>query len=59
MRTLQQKVEAMEKVSARDVADQALQKLMRLHEQKYEKHGAEVQRELAPCGSDSNKPAKD
>lgn len=48
MSTLQQKVEAMEKVGARDVADQALQKLIRLHVQKYERHLADVQRELAP-----------
>ena len=38
MSTLQQKVAAMEKVGAHDVADQVLQKLIRLH----------VQRELAP-----------
>jgi hypothetical protein len=48
MSTLQQKVEAMEKVGASDVADQALQKLIRLHVQKYERHLADVQRELAP-----------
>jgi hypothetical protein len=48
MSTLQQKVEAMEKVGAGDVADQALQKLIRLHVQKYERHLADVRRELAP-----------
>jgi hypothetical protein len=48
MSTLQQKVEAMEKVGAGDVADQALQKLIRLHVQKDERHLADVQRELAP-----------
>ena len=48
MSTLQQKVEAMEKVGAGDLADQALQKLIRLHMQKYERHLADVQRELVP-----------
>ena len=48
MSTLQQKVEAMEKVGAGDLADQALQKLIRLHMQKYERHVADVQRELVP-----------
>jgi|SRR5882672_1621436 len=48
MSTLQQKVEAMEKVDAGAFADQALQRLMRLHVQKYERHMADVQRELAP-----------
>jgi hypothetical protein len=48
MSTLQQKVEAMEKVGASDVADQALQKLLHLHIQKYERQVAAVQRELAP-----------
>jgi hypothetical protein len=48
MRTLQQKVEALEKIGAGDLADQALQKLIHLHVQKYARHVAEVQRELAP-----------
>lgn len=48
MSTLRQKVEAMEKVGAGEVPDQTLQKLMRLHEQKYNRSLAEVQRELAP-----------
>ena len=48
MSTLQQKVEAMEKVGAGDAANQALQKLMRLHVQRYERQVAAVQRELAP-----------
>jgi hypothetical protein len=48
MGTLQQKVEAIEKVGAGALADQALQTLMRLHVQKYERHLADVQRELAP-----------
>jgi hypothetical protein len=48
MSTLQQKVEAMEKVGASHVADQALHKLLRLHIQRYERQVATVQRELAP-----------
>jgi hypothetical protein len=48
MSTLQQKIEAMEKIGAGAVADQALQKLIRLHMQKYEQHLAEVRRELEP-----------
>ena len=48
MSTLWQKVEALEKVGAGTVAGQALQKLMRLHIQKYERHLADVQRELEP-----------
>jgi len=48
MSTLQQKVEAMEKVGAGDAANQALQKLMRLHVQRYERQVAAVQREWAP-----------
>jgi hypothetical protein len=48
MSTLQQKIMAIEKVGAVAVADQALLKLIRLHVQKYEKHLADVQRELAP-----------
>ena len=48
MSTLWQKVEALEKVGAGAVAGQALQKLMRLHIQKYERHLADVQRELEP-----------
>jgi hypothetical protein len=38
----------MEKVGAGALADQALQKLIRLHVQKYEKQLEEVQRELEP-----------
>ena len=49
MSTLQQKVEALEKVGAGALADQALQTLMRLHVQKYDRHIADVQREVAPC----------
>ena len=48
MHALQRKVEAMEKVGAGAVADQALRKLIRLHLQKYEKQLAEVQKELEP-----------
>src|SRR5215831_21164250 len=48
MYALQKKVEAMEKVGAGALADQALRKLIRLHLQKYEKQLAEVHRELEP-----------
>jgi hypothetical protein len=48
MSTLQQKVEAMEKVGAGAVAEQTLQKLIDLHVQKYERSVTAVQRELAP-----------
>jgi hypothetical protein len=48
MSTLQQKVAAMEKVGAGEVADQTSQKLMRLHVQKYKRSLAAVQREFAP-----------
>ena len=48
MSTLQQKIEVMEKVGAGELADQALQKLIRLHIQKYERHLADVRQELEP-----------
>jgi hypothetical protein len=48
MSALQRRVEAMEKVGAGALADQALQKLIRLQVQKYEKQLEEVQRELEP-----------
>jgi len=48
MSALQRKVEAMEKIGAGVLADQALQKLIRLQVQKYEKQLEEVQRELEP-----------
>ena len=48
MNALQRKVEAMEKIGAGALADQALQKLIRLQVQKYEKQLEEVQRELEP-----------
>jgi hypothetical protein len=43
MSTLQQKIEAIEKVGAGAAADHALQQLMQLHMQKYERHLAAVQ----------------
>ena len=48
MSALYKRVEAMDKVGAGALADRALQKLIRLHLQKYERHLAEVQRELEP-----------
>ncbi len=48
MSTLQQKIEVMEKVGAGELADQALQKLIHLHIQKYERHLVDVRRELEP-----------
>jgi hypothetical protein len=48
MHALQKRVEAMEKVGAGALADQALRKLVRLHLQKYEKQLEEVLRELEP-----------
>jgi hypothetical protein len=46
MNTLHERVEALEKFGAGALADQALLKLVRLHLQKYEKHLADVQKEL-------------
>ena len=51
MSTLQLKVEAMEKMGAGALADQALPKLMSLHVQKDKQYCAEVLRELAPSES--------
>jgi hypothetical protein len=48
MNVLHGRLEALEKVGAEALADQALLKLIRLHLQKYEKHPAEVQQELEP-----------
>jgi len=48
MSTLRQKIEAMEKIGAAELADYVLQKLIHLHMQKYQKHVAEVQQELEP-----------
>ena len=47
--TLQQKVEAREKVGAGDGADQVWQQLLGLHRQKDARHVADVQREREPC----------
>ena len=44
----------MEKVGAGALADQVLQKLIRLHMQKYEKHLVEVRRELEPFEQNYN-----
>jgi hypothetical protein len=46
MNVLHERVDALEKIGAGALADQALLKLVRLHLQKYEKHLAEVQKEL-------------
>ena len=43
---LHERVEALEKIGAGALADQALLKLVRLHQQKYEKHLEEVQKDL-------------
>ena len=48
MSTLIEKIEAMEKIGAADLADQALHKLIHLHLQKYEKQNEEIQKELKP-----------
>ncbi|MCZ6633270.1 MAG: hypothetical protein O7G87_07685 [bacterium] len=48
MSTLIEKIEAMEKIGAGDLADQALHKLIHLHLQKYEKQNEEIQKELKP-----------
>lgn len=48
MTALQKRIEAIEKVGAGALADQALRKLIHLHLQKYEQHLQEVQRELGP-----------
>lgn len=48
MSTLQQKIAAMEKIGAAELTNQALQKLIHLHMQKYQKHLVEVRRELEP-----------
>jgi hypothetical protein len=48
MNVLHERVEALRKVGAGALADQALLKLIRLHWQKYEKHLAEVLKELEP-----------
>ena len=48
MSALQKRVEAMQKIGAGALADQALRKLIHLQPQKYEKQLEEVQRELEP-----------
>lgn len=48
MYALHKRIEAMEKVGAGALADQALQKLIRLHLQKYEQQLAEALREIEP-----------
>ena len=48
MSSLLEKVEAMEKAGAGDLADQTLRKLIHLQLQKYRKQMEEIQRELAP-----------
>lgn len=48
MSSLLEKIEAMEKVGAGALADQALRKLIHLHLQKYERQMEEMQRELEP-----------
>lgn len=48
MSSLLEKIEAMERVGAGDLVDQALWKLIHLHLQKYEKQMEETQRELEP-----------
>jgi hypothetical protein len=48
MSALQKRIEAIEKVGAEALADQALRKLIHLQLQKYQKHLEEVRRELEP-----------
>ena len=48
MSTLLEKVEAIEKAGAGELAEQALRKLMYLHVQKYERELEAVQKELEP-----------
>lgn len=48
MSTLQKRVEAMQKIGAGTLADQALSKLIHLQLQKYEKQLEEVRKELEP-----------
>lgn len=48
MSTLLEKVEAIEKAGAGELAEQALRKLMHLHLQKYEKELTAVRQELEP-----------
>lgn len=48
MSTLLEKVEAIERAGAGELAEQALRKLIHLHLQKYEKELEAVQKELEP-----------
>jgi len=48
MSVLHECIEALEKIGAGALAEQALLKLVRLHLQKYEKHLTEVRKELEP-----------
>jgi len=48
MSVLHERAEALEKIGAGALAEQALLKLIRLHLQKYEKHLTEVRKELEP-----------
>jgi len=48
MSVLHERIEALEKIGAGDLADQAILKLVSLHLQKYEKHLMEGQKELEP-----------
>ena len=48
MNVLHERVNALEKVGAETMADQVILKLVHMQLQKYEKHLAEVQKELEP-----------
>ena len=48
MTALQKRIEAIQKVGAETLADHALQKLIHIQLQKYEKQLADVRRELEP-----------
>jgi hypothetical protein len=48
MNVLRERIEALEKVDAGPLADQALLQLVRLHLQRYEKHLAEMMKEVEP-----------
>lgn len=48
MSTLQKRIEAMQKIGAEALADQALRKLIHLQLQKYERQLEEVRKELEP-----------
>ena len=48
MNVLRERIEALEKVGAGPLADEALLKLVRLHLQRYEKHLAEMMKAVEP-----------